>query len=383
MTPDPRNVPVGAITIVFSEPVTGFDPTDLTLTRDGAAVSLAGATLATADNVTWTLGGLAVPTAADGTYVLALAAAGSGIQDAGGNALAADAGDTFVVDTTPPAADILDVTPDPRNGPVGIVTIQFTEPVTGFDLPDLVLTRDGAAVSLAGATLATADNVTWTLGDLTGLTGTQGTYVLRLTAASSGIVDAAGNALAADAGDTFVVDTAPTADILDVTPDPRNVPVGAITIVFSEPVTGFDPTDLTLTRDGIAVPLAGATLATADNVTWTLGSLAGPTAADGTYVLTLTAVGSSITDAAGNALAADAGDTFVVDATPPTADILDVTPDPRTGAVGIITIRFSEPVTGFDLADLTLTRNGTAVPLAGRRWPPPTTSPGPWATWRA
>ena len=57
----------------------------------------------------------------------------------------------------------------------------------------------------------------------------------------------------------------------------------------------------------------------------------------------------------------------MVDTTAPTVDILDVTPDPRNGAVGTITIVFSEPVTGFDLADLTLTRNGGANLLTGAR----------------
>ena len=289
---------------------------------------------------------------------------------------------TVTVDATGPAATIQDVTPDPRDAAVDAVTIAFNEPVFGFDPADLTLTRDGAAVPLAGATLDTIDNnVTWTLGNLAGLTDAEGTYVLGLTAAGWSVTDAAGNTLAAGDSESFVVDFPPAADILDVAPDPRNVPVGAITIVFSEPVTGFDPTDLTLTRNGAAVPLAGATLATADNVTWTLDGLAVPTAADGTYVLALTAAGSGIQDAGGNALAADAADTFVVDATPPAADILDVTPDPRNGAVGVVTIQFTEPVTGFDLADLILTRNGASrAPGRRRRWPPPTALPGHWAT---
>ena len=179
--------------------------------------------------------------------------------------------------------------PDPRNAPVGTITITFSEPVTGFDLADLALTRDGGANLLTAAqTLTTADNVTWTLGNLAGLTGTAGRYVLTLTAAGSGITDAAGNPLAADASDAFVVDaTPPTADILDVTPDPRNTAVGHHHDRFSEPVTGFDLADLALTRDGGANLLTAAqTLTTADNVTWTLGDLAGLTSARARYILT-------------------------------------------------------------------------------------------------
>ena len=90
----------------------------------------------------------------------------------GRQSLAGDASDTFVVDTTPPTADIIDVTPDPRNVPVGAITIVFSEPVTGFDLADLTLTRDGGPNLLTGRPDADhRDSITWTLGNLAGLTG--------------------------------------------------------------------------------------------------------------------------------------------------------------------------------------------------------------------
>ena len=43
--------------------------------------------------------------------------------------------------------------------------------------------------------------------------------------------------------------------------------------------------------------------------------------------------------------------------TAPTVTIVDVSPSPRAASVGDITIRFSEAVTGFNLADLTLRRS--------------------------
>ncbi|MBN2477405.1 MAG: putative Ig domain-containing protein [Pirellulales bacterium] len=57
-------------------------------------------TLQTADNVHFTLGGLAGLTATAGNYRLRLAAAGSGIEDMGGNPLAADAEETWVMAVT-------------------------------------------------------------------------------------------------------------------------------------------------------------------------------------------------------------------------------------------------------------------------------------------
>src|SRR5207249_2449235 len=142
-----------------------------------------------------TLGNLAGPTGSDGSYILRLTAAGSGIADATGNPLAADASDAFVVDTTPPTAAVVPVVSDPRTVPVGTILITFSEPVTGFGPADLTngtlsLTRDGVALSLAGATPLPGALPTWTLGNLAGPTGPAGRYVLTLIAAGSGIIDA-------------------------------------------------------------------------------------------------------------------------------------------------------------------------------------------------
>src|SRR5439155_25494184 len=88
------------------------------------------------------------------------------------------------------AASIVSVTPDPRTTPVSQITILFNAPVTGFDLSDLSLKLNGGANLLTGAeTLTTTDNITWTLGNLTGLTGAAGNYVLTLTSAGSGLIN--------------------------------------------------------------------------------------------------------------------------------------------------------------------------------------------------
>ena len=57
--------------------------------------------------------------------------------------------------------------------------------------------------SLGAETLSTGDSIHWTLGGLSGLTSTMGTYVLTLMAPGSGITDAAGNPLATDARDQW------------------------------------------------------------------------------------------------------------------------------------------------------------------------------------
>jgi ELWxxDGT repeat protein len=106
------------------------------------------------------------------------------------------------------AAEIVNVTPDPRAAPLGQVTVRFTRPVTGFDLSDLTLSRQGGPNLLAGApgvSLSTADNVTWTLAGLAALTAADGTYTVNLTGYAT-IRDAGGEALAAGASEAFRVD---------------------------------------------------------------------------------------------------------------------------------------------------------------------------------
>src|SRR5205085_1720665 len=146
---------------------------DLRLTRNGAPVSLAGATLTEEIPTTflagrtalipqtWTLGNLGPATSAGGAYVLTLVAAGSGVRDEVGNPLAADAAVTWTVDTTPPTAAFAPLDADPRSTPVGPLALTFTEAVVGFGAADLRLTRDGAAVPLPNVGVTTQDGTHW------------------------------------------------------------------------------------------------------------------------------------------------------------------------------------------------------------------------------
>ena len=105
-----------------------------------------------------------------------------------------------------PTVAILEVNPDPRNVPVESVIIRFSEAVTGFDLGDVRLSRNGSSVPLTGAqSLGSADGVVWTLGSLTSLTTAPGSYEIRVVAAGAGIVDAESNPLSVDAVERFTV----------------------------------------------------------------------------------------------------------------------------------------------------------------------------------
>ncbi|MDB5297606.1 MAG: conserved repeat domain protein [Phycisphaerales bacterium] len=318
--------------------------------------------------------------AQNGTYTVA--AVGGKVADLVGNAVATGTVGTFAVnvpaaptDTTPPIVAINAVT-TPRTTPVDALTFAFSEPVTGFDVTDLTLTRGGTAVALTGATLSTSDGQTYVLSGLTALTTPVGTYSLAVGAAGTGVADAAGNLLSVGTSVAFVVNapvptdtTPPTAAITPIA-TPRTTPVASVTVTFSEVVSGFDASDLTLTRNGSSVTLSGLTLASADGKTFTVSGLTAATTPVGSYALAVKASGTGISDAAGNALSGAASFAFIVnatvptDTTPPTATLSPVT-TPRTTPVDVVTVAFSEPVTGFDAADLALTRGGTAVTLTG------------------
>src|SRR6185503_12092782 len=85
------------------------------------------------------------------------------------------------------------------------------EPVKGFGISDLVLSRDGGANLLTGAEEMTSDNgYTWTITGLAALTAAPGSYTLSLPSAGSGITDWEANALAAGATDTWRVGGVPS-----------------------------------------------------------------------------------------------------------------------------------------------------------------------------
>ena len=94
-----------------------------------------------------------------------------------------------------PAATITPVSPDPRNAVVGSITITFDRPVSGFDLSDLSLTRNGGASLLPGtATLTSSDSRVFTLAHIADITMASGSYNLTLNYAGSGIQSLASGA---------------------------------------------------------------------------------------------------------------------------------------------------------------------------------------------
>jgi len=365
VAPDPITTAVAGVTFTFTEPVNGFVSGDLTLTRDGGSNLLNGSeTLLPGDNITFELSGLTAFTGEDGDYVLTLPGTGTGIADLSAKPLSAGAVESWRKDTVAPSLEIPAIDPNPRNQAVADATLTFSEPVTGFDIGDLSLTRDGGGNLLTTQALTSADDQNWTLDGLAGVTGVAGTYTLAV-AAGAAVADLAGNALPIEASAQWLLDlTLPTATF-EIVIDPRSAALGQIDVTLSEPVTGVDVTDFSLTRAGGGELLTGAEpVTTLDNMTWTLAGLTPVTGDEGDYVLTLSAA-TDILDAAGNGLDSDAVREWYMDQTAPTAIIEIADPDPRNLPVSDLAITFNEAVTGFGIEDLALTRDGGPDLLPG------------------
>jgi hypothetical protein len=149
---------------------------------------------------TWTLseGAIVSPLSA-GTYDVLAAA----VNASGRRAYDASLSD-LVIDLAAPTVIVAAVTPIHQVRSVDSIAIQFSEPVSGFGIGDLLLTRGGLTVSMNGMTLTTSDGRIWTLGNLSTATSALGDYALTLAATGANITDLAGNVLTVGANATWL-----------------------------------------------------------------------------------------------------------------------------------------------------------------------------------
>src|SRR5204862_4896631 len=180
----------------FSEAINAATLTfaDLTLTRNGGANLLtASQTISNVGGNTFRISNLAGLTGTDGNYVLTVVA--SGVQDGLGNAGTGTGTTNWTMETVAPTVTSVESISSPRSTAVSTIDFTFSEAINAgtLDFSDLTLTRNGGANLLtASQTISNVSGNTFRISNLSGLTGTDGNYVLTVNA--SGVQDAVGDA---------------------------------------------------------------------------------------------------------------------------------------------------------------------------------------------
>ncbi|MFZ4968394.1 Ig-like domain-containing protein [Pseudomonas sp. Mn2068] len=328
------------VTITFSEAVSGFSNADLTISNGTLT------TVATSDGgITWTATFTPTSNIADSSNLVVLD--NSGVTNASGNAGSGTTNsNNFSIDTQRPTATIAVSTNALNIGGSSVVTITFSEAVTGLSLGDLT----AVGGTLSG--LSTLDNITWTATLTPNAATTQSGGVIGLNNAL--FSDIAGNAgTGTTESNTYSVDTvAPTASIVVSSASLLVGQTATVTITFSEAVAGLDNSDLSVPNGTLS------TLTSSDGgVTWTGTFTPTSNVHDTTNLISLNNTG--YTDLAGNAgTGVTNSANFTIDTVRPTATIVVAVPSLNAGASSAVTITFSEAVSGFSNADLTIS-NGT------------------------
>ncbi|MEG4225837.1 DUF4347 domain-containing protein, partial [Microcoleus sp. N9_B2] len=213
-----------SVTATFSENVTGFDNTDITVAN--ATVS----NFVTVDAKTYTFN---VTPTADGNVTVDVPAAKANDTASNNNTAATQL--TRTADITPPTVALTSTSATTINAPF-LVTATFSENVTGFSASDINVTN--ATVS--------------------GFTGSGTTYNFTVTPNADGNVtvdvpaatatDTASNNNTAATQLVRTADvTAPTVALTSASPTTINAPF-LVTATFSENVTGFSASDINVTN---------------------------------------------------------------------------------------------------------------------------------------
>ncbi|WP_429531392.1 Ig-like domain-containing protein [Pseudomonas frederiksbergensis] len=329
------------VTITFSEAVSGFDNSDLSIPNGTlSAVSSSDG------GITWT--GTFTPTVGvrDTTNLITLN--NGGVADLAGNAGAGVTNSAnFTIDTVLPTATIVVADNALNIGETSLVTITFSEAVTGFSNADLTI-----ANGTLSAVSSSDGGITWTATFTPTSAVTDASNLITLD--NSGVQNASGNAgTGTTDSNNYAIDTdRPTATIVVADAALGVGQTTQVTITFSEAVSGFDNSDLTIDNGTLS------NVTSSDGgITWTatLTPLAGIT--DTSNIVRLDNTG--IQDLSGNTGSGTTdSNNYAIDSQRPTATIVLSDTTLKPGETSLVTITFSEAVSGFDNSDLTIA-NGT------------------------
>jgi hypothetical protein len=303
------------ITVTFSEAMDLFtiDAATVTLRNNTTSATVAGTFSYNAGTNTSTFAPTAALAYSTG-YTLTL---NTGVKDVAGNSLASPYVSVFTTVAAPDATPPTVISTSPVNGAANVavgtvVNITFSETMDAATINGTTISLRNTATSaaVAGSVSFNGATNTATFTPASALAVSTG-YTLTV---STGVKDAAGNALASPLSSTFT--TVPPADTTPptvVSTSPANSAVGvlvrsAITVTFSEPMN-----PATLNTASLIVKEVLTNLVVAGTVTYDTGSNTATFTPNPSYSFdvkhTIT-VTTAASDLAGNGLAASFSSTF-------------------------------------------------------------------------
>ncbi|QTX19400.1 DUF4347 domain-containing protein [Comamonas aquatica] len=371
---NPSNGGSVSFTVTFSEDVSGVDASDFNLLFGGSAAgSISSITAVDGHTYTVVVGGLT----GTGSLRLDLKGSGTGIVDIAGNAISGGlTGATYSIDRVAPSVTSVDV---PTHGTyLAGQTLDFTvhldEAVylnTAGGTPRIEVTLDNGTTAYATYLSGTGSNaLVFRLTVANGQLDTNGIALgssLQLNGAT--VRDGTGN----DAnialngvGDTSQVRidaVAPVVSSVSVPVDGsyKAGDVLTFTINASEALqTGSLPPRLVLDVGGVSRYATYVSGSGSDMLVFQYVVQAGDNDANGIAVNSLDLRGEQLTDLAGNHLDVTlngVGNTagVLIDNVAPTAELFLDKTTLNAQETALLTIRFSEAVTGLDVADFTVT----------------------------
>ena len=361
------------ITIIFSEPVNGFEATDLDIVGVVETGTPATATLVTSetDVASYTVTITPEQNFQDDVTITVKANA---VEDTATNGNSAFESATFIIDTRPPKVTSITKPTTPQNMDFEI-TVLFSEPVNNFDATDLTIAGVKETATPATAMLTTgAEGNTEYIFDITPNPDFQDD--VTITVNQSDITDTAGNPMTTsmDATATARIDNvAPEVTVIRIPmtaenePEPQNTAF-PITVVFSESVTGFDATDLTITAPTEIQNTVTATLLSGETeteYTFNISPNSGAQIPIFEGDITITVNAGAVTDTAGNSSTVSDPATVHFDTILPEVTEITGVPTIVKNVAFDITITFTEKVTEFDLIDIAKTGPAEVSPPSG------------------
>ncbi|MBV7498210.1 glycosyl hydrolase, partial [Pseudomonas sp. PDM24] len=177
---------------------------------------------------------------------------------------------------------------------------------------------------------------------------------------NTGVADLAGNTGSGTTNSgNYTLDTVlPTATIVVADNALRIGETSLVTITFNQAVTGFTNADLTIANGTLT-----AVSSSDGGITWTATFTPSASITDTTNLITLDNTGVQAAGTGNVGSGTTDSNNYAIDTVRPTATIVVTDTALRIGETSLVTITFSEAVSGFTNADLTIT-NGTLTAVS-------------------